>query len=194
MRSDRVLPESFPPEDLTPRALRDEYARRVTEAYTSRLKNLVRTVLSQRIRRKEGTTAVVQDALLSFFAREPLAEDGDIWPLLASITRHKALHCARRHSAKRRAAVREIPLSDLTDTESLAAFQVGGRTRRGPGPLEAVILIEFVERLPEDQRQLLEHLLQGTDKSELAAAFGCSPRTIERKIAALRESLLKHLQ
>jgi RNA polymerase sigma factor (sigma-70 family) len=194
MCSDQVLPASVPPEDVTPRGLRDEYARRVAEAYTGRLKHLVRTVLSQRIRRKEGTTAVVQDALLSFFAREPSVDDEDIWPLLASIARHKALHCARRHSAKMRAAVREIPLSDLTDTEALAAFRVGGWTRRKPSQLDALILIEFVERLPEDQRQLLEHLLQGTDKSEMASAFGCSRRTIERRIASLRESLVEQLQ
>ncbi len=175
-------------------SLREERARQIVAAYLVRLKRLVRAVLNERIRRKEGTTAIVQEALASFFARDPdLSELDGVWPLLAAITRHKALHTARRYTARRRAVVREIPISALAGESSVWEFweRIGGKHE--PAPADAVILIEIIESLPDEQRRLLELLLQGTTKAELAAALDRSQRSIERMIKVLRETLLNHL-
>ena len=82
--------------------------------YFERLTSLARSRLSTRLARRTDPEDIVLSVYRSFFveAREgryTLGRGGDLWRLLAAITRHKLLRQVRRQSADRRSVERRGP-------------------------------------------------------------------------------------
>jgi RNA polymerase sigma factor (sigma-70 family) len=173
--------------------LREEAARQVFQRYFDRLRALVRAKLNTRVRREEGTEDVVMSALGSFFRTVPGVPDLErVWDLLAAITCHKALKKAVWHSRRKRdyrkklsgfASAGEGSPLDLWDLEAL---------KLRPTTREADQLIETLEGLPEDERLLASWLIEGDSTGQIAQKLGCSRRTVQRRVADLRDRL-RHL-
>ena len=87
-------------------------------------------------------------------------------------------------------------------THELTARRGGGRVKQGSAitrlvddsaysPLQEAILKDcyqkYVATMPENLRAFAELFLQGYTRQQIAAALGCADRTVDRKLAILRE-------
>jgi hypothetical protein len=85
----------------------DVAAAAIFARYFERLTLLARSRLSARLARRTDPEDIVQSVYRSFFVgvregRYALGRGGDLWRLLASITKHKLLRQVRHQSADRR--------------------------------------------------------------------------------------------
>jgi RNA polymerase sigma factor (sigma-70 family) len=157
--------------------------------YEHRLQHLARSCLAPRLARRVAPEDVVQSACRSFFrrAREgafTLAERGDLWRLLARITRHKVCRSARRHGADCRAVGRE---------QSAEAEYPDSATDPADAAVLADELAAAVITLPATQQSVVELWLEGVTPPEIAARLGCSRRTVRRALDELRCELERRL-
>lgn len=171
------------------RAGEDRAADELFERYFERLTLLARSLLSARLMRRIDPEDVVLSAYRSFFiaardGRFVLGRGGDLWRLLASITRHKLLRQARHQSALRRAVDREVALDPAADATLPA------RTPE-PTPDEAAALADELEwvfaQLPPFGRTVLELRLQGAELAAIAAETARSERTVRRTLDEIRQ-------
>jgi RNA polymerase sigma factor (sigma-70 family) len=173
----------------------DRAAEALFSRYFERLTLLARSRLSPRLACRTDPEDIVLSVYRCFFVgaragRFRLSRGGDLWRLLASITKHKLLREARHHSADRRSVDRELPL----DRAEEATF-LGRQTE--PTPEDAVALADELEwvlsRLNVFGRRVLELRLQGAQLSEIAEDTGRSERTIRRTLGEIRELLAERL-
>jgi RNA polymerase sigma factor (sigma-70 family) len=169
----------------------DAAAQALFARYFERLTLLARSRLSPRLARRTDPEDIVLSVYRSFFIHAragqfALHRGGDLWRLLAAITKHKLLRQARHHRAECRSADRDLPLEEV-DTE---LFFVRGRE---PTPEDAVALadeLEFVlSRLDPFGRRVLELRMQGAQLSEIAEDTERSERTVRRALGQIRELL-----
>jgi len=175
---------------------REEAARRVFENYVHRLKGLVRFQLQARIRNKEGTSALVQSVLASFFAAKPeFGDEDDLWPLLATMARRKAIDKARHFKGPEHNI--DLECSAATENSSYL-YTVVHRLNlidSGPTPEEATIFIDLMESLPEEQVQLVQYRLEGYTYTQIACKITSpggkpsSEKTIQRRFGEIRKRL-----
>lgn len=177
------------------RAGDEEAAREIFERYITRLVALARSRLSEKMTGKLDADDVVQSAFRSFFirAREGqyvIDRAGDLWRLLASITRRKLLSRAEHFRQKKRSLDRDQPLSVKVMDEASCSEE--------PSFEEAVALadeVEFLMRdLPPRQRTMLELRLQGQPIPQIAETVERSERTVRRFLGVFREQLEERLQ
>jgi RNA polymerase sigma factor (sigma-70 family) len=163
--------------------------------YFERLTLLARSRLSTRLARRTDPEDIVMSVYRSFFVgaragRFSLRRGGDLWRLLASITKHKLLRQARHHSAGRRSVDVELALDEADEGQSL------GRQRE-PTPEDAVALADELEwvlaQLNSFGRRVIELRLQGAQLSEIAEDTGRSERSIRRTLGQVRELLAGRL-
>jgi DNA-directed RNA polymerase specialized sigma24 family protein len=120
-----------------------------------------------------------RDARRGRFPR--LADRDDLWRLLVVFTAQKARDLARRERARKRAGLRpaagEADLAQVLGAEPSPDFaaQVAEECRRllgllGGGSLRSIALWK----------------MEGYGNAEIAARLGCSPRTVERRLAVIR--------
>ena len=157
--------------------------------YFTRLLSLARSRLSPRVARRIDPEDIVLSVYRSFFvdAREGrylLSRGGDLWRLLAAITRNKLLHQVRGQTAGCRSVELEIPLDRLSDDEA-------GIRNLVPTPEEVAELADELEwiysQLPGFSRRVLELRLQGLQLSEIARETGRSERSVRRSLAEIRQ-------
>ena len=163
--------------------------------YFVRLTSLARSRLSPRLAGRVDPEDIVQSVYRSFFveAREGryrLGRGGDLWRLLAAITKHKVLRQVRHQGAARRSVEVELPL-DQVDAQRM-------RVRRlDPTAEDAAELADELERLfsllDPSGRRVLELRLQGLQISEIAEDTGRSERTVRRSLARIRELMAGRL-
>jgi DNA-directed RNA polymerase specialized sigma24 family protein len=140
---------------------------------------------------------VVQNAFNSFFqgvvkGRFPQLDDRDnLWRLLVVLAARKAIDHVRRECRQKPACVTlasDLAISSL-DTDDEPAFeQLVGHE---PTPELAVQLVEQYENLldrlgDEKLRQLAIWKLEGFTNGEIARKFGCSRRTVIRRLETIR--------
>jgi RNA polymerase sigma-70 factor (ECF subfamily) len=161
--------------------------------YTARLVAMARRRLSAGIARRVDPEDVVQSAYRGFCAaarddRVVLRRSGDLWRLLATITRHKLHRQVERHTAARRAVGREQAFGGES---SLGAL--GGAAARSPDPAEVVAVVEELERVLEGlsplHRRMVELRLQGHRIDEIAAACDRCERLVRRVIDRVKDRL-----
>jgi RNA polymerase sigma factor (sigma-70 family) len=161
--------------------------------YFERLTSLARSRLAPRVCRRTDPEDVVMSVYRSFFigarnGRFALARGGDLWRLLASMTKHKLLRQARYHLADRRSVDLELPLDQTEETRFIGI-------EKEPTPEQAVALADELERifsrLNALGRRVLELRLQGSKLSEIARETGCSERTVRRAFAQIRRTIPK---
>jgi len=175
----------------------EEAARQVFERYLARLVALARSRLSEKLARKVDADDVVQSAFRSFFVRArdgqfAIERAGDLWSLLATITRHKLLKKAEHFRQQKRDLGRDQPLARHDDDSGAEVpFAVE------PTDEEAVALSDEIEFLMRDldplQRQMLELRLQGQPIPEIAETVERSERTVRRFLGGFRDELERRL-
>jgi RNA polymerase sigma-70 factor (ECF subfamily) len=163
------------------------------ELYAARLISLARSRLSERLRPSVDPEDVVQSALRSFFVgnREhsyKLKNWESLWGLLTVITLRKCRRQVEHHYAARRDVRREHRFDGPNDDAASVDF-----FGREPGPEEAAMLTEVVERIMAEleprERQILTLHLQGKDAVEIAQNMSRSKRTVERVLERVRRQL-----
>ena len=168
----------------------DEAAKELFDAYVCRLVALTRSRLSEKLRQRVDAEDIVQSAFRSFFVRAQagqyaIGRGGDLWRLLASITRNKVLKKAEHHRQQRRALTREEAEAGLV--------QQAANEAQTPTDFEAIVLADEVElvmrRLDAPRQQVLQMRLQGQNVAEIAAALDRSERTIRRYLDDLLQTL-----
>lgn len=173
------------------RAGDDRAAEAIFGRYFDRLTALARAHLADRLARRVDPEEVVLSAYRSFFVaagdgRYTLGRGGDLWRLLAGITRHKLLHRVRHETAQRRSAARDESI------DRLAAGAVAA-SRPAPDWQAAVELADELElifaRLDPFARRVLELRLQGLRLAEIAADTDRAERSVRRALAAIRDLL-----
>jgi RNA polymerase sigma factor (sigma-70 family) len=174
----------------------DRAAEALFSRYFERLAALARSRLSPRLSSRTDPDDIVMSVYRSFFAevragRFALKRAGDLWRLLAAITRHKLLRQVRHHTADRRSVDVEVPIRQAEE---------GGGLGRGREPTaeDAVALADELEwafsQLDLFARRVLELRLQGAQLSEIAEDTGRSDRTIRRTLGRIRELLAGRLE
>src|SRR5689334_28261 len=113
--------------------------------YFERLTSLARSRLSPRLACRMDPEDIVLSVYRSFFidaraGRFTLRRGGDLWRLLAAITKHKLLRQARRHGADRRSVDLELPLDQAEE----GRFFVWGPE---PTPEDAVAFADELEQI-----------------------------------------------
>lgn len=167
----------------------DELAARVlVDRYMARLTALARSRLSRKLQRRLDAEDVVLSAWRSFFVatwngRIAADGEGDLWPLLVTLTLRKLNRQAVRHKAGRRSLDAEQPLDLQADWQATVS--------RDPSPDDVAVLTDEVEALlaalePSD-REVLTLTLQGENQPAIAETLGCSERTVRRSLARIRE-------
>ena len=177
------------------RAGDQDAAAEIARLHTPALLAVVRARLAGRFARRLDAEDVVQSALAGFFrdARKgnyELDAGGDLWKLLAAITRHKLAKQVRRHLTGRR-SVRSEAVFDGPEAQD-ATLEGGGR-RGAAAPLQeaafAELLDDLLAPLPPHHRPIVELRLEGFDLDGIAEAVGCCRRTVQRVLDGVKARL-----
>jgi RNA polymerase sigma factor (sigma-70 family) len=174
----------------------EQAAREVFDRYLRRLVALARSRLSDRLQQKVDADDIVQSAFRSFFVRARdgqyvIERSGDLWSLLASITRNKLLKKAEHFRQQKRDLQRDLALTVSDDSSCDQAFIIE------PTIEEAAALsdeVEFLMRgLAPRQRTMLELRLQGRSIPQIADTVERSERTVRRFLIQFRQQLEERL-
>ncbi|MBW3539047.1 MAG: sigma-70 family RNA polymerase sigma factor [Planctomycetes bacterium] len=174
----------------------EQAAREVFERYLSRLVALARSRLSEKLQQKVDAEDIVQSAFRSFFTRARSGEytierSGELWSLLAAITRHKLLKKAEHFRQEKRDFRQDLPLGTSSRFEA-------DTFPEEPTVEEAVALSDELEllmsRLDPRQREMLELRLQGATIPAVAQSVHRSERTVRRFLGGFRRQLEERLQ
>ena len=180
---------------------RDEAARVIWERFSSRLQNLVRRHLDNRIRRREDENDILQSMYSSFCkgqfeGKTPPASREELWKLLVRITMCKVVNTAHRHMA----AVRDVRRETVAGRDRGA----GGESKfpqwmlehvegSKPSHEEKVIVLEEIDRLLQglkpELRQIVLWKLDGFTNAEIACSIGRTVRCVELKMQLIRKKL-----
>ena len=113
-----------------------------------------------------------------------------MWRLLTVMTYHKVQNTIKHHQRGRRDVRREQFSPDTCNDEALA--------ERAPGPEDAAILFESLERLlqdlPTEYRTIVTLRLQGDAIAEIAKKVAYSQRTVLRVLGNVQAAARKQLE
>ncbi len=160
-------------------------AQQLWECYYLRLVGLARAKLQDQPRRAADEEDVALSAFDSFCrgaadGRFPqLADRDNLWPLLVVITSRKAIDLIQYESRQKRGGIdHAVELDDLVSRE--------------PSPTFALQMAEECERLlgllgDATLQAVALWKLEGYSENEIAARLGCVPRSVRRKLNAIRQ-------
>jgi RNA polymerase sigma factor (sigma-70 family) len=172
---------------------------RIWQRYYERLVRLARQKLGDASRRAADEEDVALSAFHSFYrgateGRFPRLDDRhDLWKLLVTITSRKAVAQMRRGHRQKRGGGR---------VRGESVFVRRGDSSRGAGiaeilgpeptPEVAALVAEqcglLLQRLRDETlRQIALYKLEGYTNEEIAQLLDCAPRTVERKLARIRQ-------
>jgi RNA polymerase sigma-70 factor, ECF subfamily len=164
-------------------------ATRIHARYERRLRGLARRRLNDELAPRVDPEDVVQSAMKSFFRAAidgayTVPKSGELWQLLAAITRHKVRRATVRHTAEKRDARRTS----------------GGDAVRhlvGDDPRPAAELRMLVEEMLADysvgERQVVHLRMEGHMVAQIAEQCARSKRTVERVLQEFRDELCERL-
>ena len=174
----------------------EDAARDIHDRYVIRLIALAHSRLSEKLAGKFDADDVVQSAFRSFFTRArdgqfAIQRAGDLWSLLAAITRHKLLKKAEHFSQEKRCLSREETIADRV------VDQHNKTTQDQPTHEEAIALSDEVEFLMRQldplKREILEMRLSGKSIDQIANSVDRSERTVRRFLTVFTEQLENRL-
>lgn len=175
-------------------------ATRLWQHYFDRLVRSVRARLLGQNRAVSDEEDIVLSVFDSFYAaaengRFPdLSDRDDLWRLLLRMAARKVVDKRRHDLRKRRGGnVRFHSLGNAGDDEKVIEA-IGDE----PSPEMVLMMQESVEQLFShlgvgQLRELAGAKLEGYANAELAQRFGCSERTIERRLHLIREKCQQEL-
>lgn len=167
-------------------------ANRIWQHYFDRLVRSVRHRLGGQNRAVTDEEDIVLSVFDSFYAaaekgRFPdLSDRDDLWRLLLRMSARKVIDKRRRERRQRRGG--DVEIHALGDNDEAVSEAIGNE----PSP-------EMVLMMQESLAQFFSHLgvghlqelavakLEGYSNADLARRFGCSERTIERRLHLIRE-------
>jgi DNA-directed RNA polymerase specialized sigma24 family protein len=171
-------------------------AQKLWERYFRRLVGLARKKLLDSPRRAADEEDVALSAFASFcrnaahghFPR--LADRGNLWQLLVTITARKALHLRRNEGRQKRGGGAVLNASQVPGPSSGPVLEVV--LDRQPSPAEAALVAEECRRLltclgDEELRAVALWKLQGDTDAEIADKLGCVRLTVQRKLRLIRD-------
>ena len=176
-------------------SLREEAARQIVEKYTHRLKSLVRLILNDKIRQKEGTSAVVQEVFNSFFKKSIDITDPNSFgtELLTTITRRKSKNTIKRYERIIRDYRREQEgVITGNDGSEISVIDLKCMAS-GPSPEDAARLVEMIGMLSEREPEVAIWLFEGHTYTEVANKLDCAERTIQRIVKKIREKWRQYI-
>jgi DNA-directed RNA polymerase specialized sigma24 family protein len=172
-------------------------AERLWERYFRRLVQVAR----RRLWGSPCRAADEEDVALSAFAsfcrgaergRFPQLRDrNDLWTLLILITTRKALDLIEHEGRQKRGGMhRDVSLPNA-NASSTAGPRLERILRQEPGPELIVEMAEECQRLlqrlgNETLRSVAVWKMQGYTEQEISAKLGCVPRSVRRKLQAIR--------
>lgn len=158
----------------------DEAVRALWEKFFPRLVGLARGAMTGQAQR----AADAEDAALSAFAAfcRQFRDDGfpdvldrdSLWKLLGTITVRKARRLSRHENAAKRKG-----------TEDLVGD--GDAAVNGAAPESDLICQELLDSLGEELKPYAALRLLGYQNKEIAQAFDCTERKVERKLNLIRQ-------
>ena len=175
-------------------------ANRIWQHYFDRLVRAVRARLYGQNRAVSDEEDIVLSVFDSFYdaaenGRFPdLSDRDDLWRLLLRMAARKVVDKRRHDQRQRRGGNVTIhSLNQNDDTESV--IEVIGEE---PSPDMVLMMRESVEQFFKhlcvgQLQELAGAKLEGYSNSELADRFGCSERTIERRLHLIREKCQQEL-
>jgi DNA-directed RNA polymerase specialized sigma24 family protein len=166
-------------------------AQKLWEGYFQKMVMLARHKLQGLPRRAADEEDVALSAFDSFCrgaaaGRFPQLSDRDsLWPLLVAITANKAVDLLRHERRRKRGGSPAGAGGPATEAE---LDQIVGRE---PTPAFALQVAEECQRLLDGLgdatlRSVALWRMEGDTVEEIAARLGCVPRTVERKLRAIR--------
>lgn len=170
-------------------------ARVLVDRYMLRLTALAQSRLSRLLARRLDAEDIVLSAWRSFFvaanrSRLQIADDDNLWPLLATLTLRKLHRQTQRQMADRRNTAREMSLNDDDDWQELVS--------REPAPDDAAQLTNDLEallaRLEPTDREIMMYRLQGDELEAIAAQMKCSERTVRRAMQRIRTQVADYFE
>jgi DNA-directed RNA polymerase specialized sigma24 family protein len=187
-------------------------AQRLWELYFRRMVGMAR----EKLQGMPGRVADEEDVALSAFHSfcqgaeggqfTQLVDRENLWPLLVSITAHKAVDLIRYHNRQKRGGTgHATPDSSVDTCQGQDDSQAdSGKARSGSATLEFEEIIsqeptpEFAAQIADEFQSLLTRLnddtlqsvalwkLEGFTNDEIAEKLECVPRTVERKLQLIR--------
>lgn len=168
-------------------------ANQIWQHYFDRLTRLVRARIYGQNRAVSDEEDIVLSVFESFYAaaengRFPdLSDRDDLWQLLLRMSARKVVDKRRHDQRQRRGGEAEVQsLDQKRDDDAIVAI--------GDEPSPEMVLMmqesveEFFSHLGVGQlRELAGAKLEGYSNAELSKRFGCSERTIERRMHLIRE-------
>ena len=170
-------------------------ANQIWHHYFDRLVRAVRRRLQGQNRAVSDEEDVVLSVFDSFYeaaqkGRFPdLADRDDLWQLLLRMSARKVVDKRRRDSRQRRGGGVQIhSINTPVDDDDRAIEVIGDE----PSPGMVLMMQETIEQFFShlgvgELRDLAGAKLEGYSNAEMAERFGCSERTIERRLHLIRE-------
>ena len=166
----------------------ESVAAELDHRYRQRLCRLVERELDRSLRAREDPEDIVQTVFRTYFRRAAqgefhIAHTADLWALLAKITRRKILKRAEYHHAQKRSP----------DAEKGSA--IGLPDGRQPGPVDAAVAAELVEKTLQGMEPLAAEVFQlrlgGYTEEQIAGQLDCTRATVEVKLKRIRDRLTR---
>ena len=187
--------------DQLKRGEADDLQQQLWNRYFEQLIQLARSHLHQDLRRVEDEEDAVLSALNSFFVRlkagqfPSLNDRTSLWPLLVNITLCKTRNLYRRQSAQKRDVRRTVSGTSNEEEENW----LDQLAHEAPNPELAVEAAEEANRLlaalGKDTLQEVARLkLEGYTNAEIAAKVGVMERSVERRLALIRQIWTEHIE
>lgn len=171
---------------------------RLWDRYFGQLVDFARHRLAPKIRRVSGEDDVAASAMVSFYeglagGRFSLADRGDLWRLLLTITSRKAVAAARRERSQKRGGGGLRGESVFLGAGGEPAAGIGGVAGAAATPEMEAMIAENCRRLldllpDESLRRIAVMRLEGYTCDEIAEQLGVVTRTVTRKLDLIRKA------
>jgi RNA polymerase sigma factor (sigma-70 family) len=178
------------------KAGQDDALDRLHQRYWPLLVSVARTKLGDTVRRCADEEDVAQAAFWSFYhslkaGRIPqLNNRRDLLALLTHIVACKAINQIKHEIGVQKRGGGRVQGESIFESGD-GGCGIDGVAQEAISPQEQAILNDcyrfYLDRLPDNIRRLAELHLAGLTNKEIARELGCVERTVERKLALLRE-------
>lgn len=171
-------------------------ANRIWQLYFDRLVNLIRGRMKGQNRAVSDEEDIVLSVFDSFYdaalqGRFPdLSDRDDLWRLLLRMSARKVVDKRRHQQRQRRGGNVKILSLDVPEDEK----NVFEAIDREPSPEMVLMMEESIQELFSTLdvghlKELAVAKLEGYSNAEISRRFGCSERTIERRLHLIREKI-----
>ncbi len=197
---------------------RDSVASRIVDEYVAELLNLIQKQLSDKLAARIDSEDILQNVWASFFRVDrDISSRDELIRLLAAMCLNKSRDAARRHTADKRSvdaqqsldqpglAGKKLPAltpervrdqqtpakpppvsieddSEL-DRDALELMSLGAE------PGHAMIAMEFLKSLPQEQQKIVAWRVEGLTVKEIAEKSNFTTRAIDRRIVLIKAQI-----